>query len=104
MDSDSIDDALKCAVAMFCLKEVRERQGKRPRDNARDPEGETTRADQQVFADRYDSPLHRGVKNAVDLHDVIVEQALDLDHRAGWIWRLAPQLRLRLVHHGREAV
>jgi hypothetical protein len=52
----------------------------------------------------YDLPFHRGVKNAVDLHDVIVKQPLDLDHRAGWIWRLAPQLRLRLVHHGREVV
>src|SRR6516165_407931 len=52
----------------------------------------------------YDLPFRWRIKNAVDLHDVIVEQALDLDHRAGWIWRLAPQLRLRLVHHGREAV
>src|SRR5262249_41772493 len=32
------------------------------------------------------------------------KQALDLDHRARRIWRLAPQLRLHLVHHGREAV
>ena len=51
-----------------------------------------------------DLPFHRGVKNAVDLHDIIVKQALDLDHRAGWIGRLAPELRLHLVHHGREAV
>src|ERR1700720_3744659 len=31
------------------------------------------------FAEGYASPFHRRVKNAVDLHDVIVEQALDLD-------------------------
>src|SRR5262249_25601389 len=37
-------------------------------------------------------------------HDIVVKQALGLDHRAGWIWRLAPQLRLHLVHQGREAV
>src|SRR5215472_18377132 len=51
-----------------------------------------------------DSPSRRRVKNAVDLHDIIVKQALDLDHRGRWIGRLAPQLRLHLVHHGREAV
>ena len=51
-----------------------------------------------------DSLFRRGVKDAVDLHDIIVKQALDLDHRAGWIWRFAPQLCLRLVHHGCEAV
>src|SRR5262249_33672902 len=56
-----------------------------------------------VLAEGYASPFHRGVKNAVDLHDIVVKQALDLDHRAGRIWRLAPQLRLHLVHHGREA-
>src|SRR5262245_56816833 len=50
-----------------------------------------------------DSPSRRRVKNAVDLHDIVVKQALDLDHRARWIGRLAPQLRLCLVHHGREA-
>jgi hypothetical protein len=42
------------------------------------------------FAGSGDLPFHRGVKNAVDLDDIIVKQALDLDHRAGWIWRLAP--------------
>jgi hypothetical protein len=52
----------------------------------------------------YDSLFHRGVKNAVNLYDIIIEQPLDLDHRAGWIWRPALQLRLHLVHHGREAV
>src|SRR5262249_32981100 len=51
-----------------------------------------------------DSPSRRRVKNAVDLHDIVVKQALDLDHRARRIGRLAPQLRLHLVHHGREAV
>src|SRR5262245_4344188 len=51
-----------------------------------------------------DSPSRRRVKNAVDLHDIVVKQALDLDHRARRIWRLAPQLRLHLVHHGCEAV
>src|SRR5438128_10345586 len=50
------------------------------------------------------SSFHRGVKNAVDLHDIVVKQALRLDHCARWIWRLAPQLRLHLVHHGRETV
>src|SRR5262249_8288050 len=50
-----------------------------------------------------DSPSRRRVKNAVDLHDIVVKQALDLDHRARRIWRLAPQLRLHPVHHGREA-
>ena len=41
-----------------------------------------------------------GVKDAVDLHDIIVEQAPDLDHRAGWIGRLAPELCLRLSTKG----
>jgi hypothetical protein len=45
-----------------------------------------------------------GVKDAVDLDDIVVKQALDLDHRSGWIRRLAPQLGLRLVHHGCETV
>ena len=45
-----------------------------------------------------------GVKDAVDLHDIIVEQAPDLDHRAGWIGRLTPELCLRLVDHGRVAM
>jgi hypothetical protein len=51
-----------------------------------------------------DLPFHRGVKNAVDLHDVILNRRWTSNHRAGWIWRLAPELRLHLVHHGREAV
>src|ERR1700704_5134299 len=45
-----------------------------------------------------------GVEYAVDLHDIVVEQALDLDHRAGWIGRLAPQLGLGFFHHGGEPV
>src|SRR5712691_6831621 len=51
-----------------------------------------------------DSLFHWGVKCALDLHDGIVEQALDLDHGTGWIWRLAPEFLLRLVDHGRETV
>jgi hypothetical protein len=50
------------------------------------------------------SLLRRGVEDAVDLDDIVVEQALDLDHRARRIWRLAPEFRLRLIHHGRETV
>jgi len=50
------------------------------------------------------SSFHRGVKNAIDLHDIVVKQALRLDHCARWKWRLAPELRLHLVHHRRETV
>jgi len=57
-----------------------------------------------IGSSAYDSSFHWGVKNAVDLHDIIVKQALRLDHRARWIWRLAPELRLHLVHDGRETV
>ena len=46
----------------------------------------------------------RGVEDAVDLHDIVVKQTLSLDHRARRIWRLGPEFRLRLVHHGRETV
>src|SRR6266849_7069728 len=51
-----------------------------------------------------DSFFHWGVKDAVDLHDIVVKQAPDLDHGAGRIWRLAPNLCLRLVHHGCKPV
>src|SRR6476469_5322696 len=48
--------------------------------------------------------LRRGVKHAVDLNDIVVEQPLDLDHGPGRIGRAAPQLGLRLVDHRRVAV
>ena len=48
------------------------------------------------------SPLtfRGGVEDAVDLDDVVVEQALDLHHGSRWIRRLAPEFCLRLVDHG----
>src|SRR4029077_8964432 len=58
--------------------------------------------DQQAIARA--SLLQWGVEDAVDLDDIVVEQALDLDHRARRIWWLAPEFRLRLIHHGRETV
>src|SRR5207245_6070008 len=64
-----------------------------------------SRASNCFFAGKAsNSSFHRGVKNAVDLHDIVVKQALRFDHCARWIWRLAPELRLHLVHHGRETV
>ena len=48
--------------------------------------------------------FHRRVEYAVDLDDIIVEQTLDLDHGTWWIWRPAPELCLRLVHHRRKTV
>ena len=57
-----------------------------------------------LFQRKADLPLHRPIKDAVDLHDIVVERALDLDHGAGRIGRLAPELALRLVDHGRVAV
>src|SRR5262249_40858045 len=63
----------------------------------------SSRGKKALSLEACDLPFHRGVKNAVDLHDIIVKQPLDLDHRARRIGRLAPQLRLHFVHHGREA-
>src|SRR5262249_34305901 len=74
-----------------CRQLAMRRQAERPSPSRPSPEA-------------CDSPSRRRVKNAVDLHDIVVKQALDLDHRARRIGRLAPQLRLHLVHHGREAV
>ena len=37
-----------------------------------------------------------GVKHAVDLNNIVVEQPLDLDHGPGWIGRPAPQLGFAL--------
>src|SRR5262249_31778423 len=49
------------------------------------------------------SSFHRRVEDAVDLHDIVIEQALHLDHgprRIGWS---APQLGLRPFYHRRKA-
>src|SRR6476661_2356141 len=48
--------------------------------------------------------LRWGVKHAVDLNEIVVEQPLNLDHGPGWIGRPTPQLGLRLVDHRRVAV
>ena len=44
------------------------------------------------------------IEDAVDLHDIVVEQTPNLDHRPRRIRRLAPQLCLHLVDHGRKAM
>ena len=49
-----------------------------------------------------DSLLCWRVENAVDLDDVIVEEALDLEHGTRRIRGLAPKLRLYLAHERRE--
>jgi hypothetical protein len=44
------------------------------------------------------------VENTVDLDDIVVEQALNLEHSPRRIWRLTPELCLYLAHQRREAV
>src|ERR1700722_14102036 len=44
----------------------------------------------------------RRVENTVDLDDIVVEQALHLEHGARRIRRLAPEFRLYLAHERRE--
>src|SRR5271169_2631142 len=49
-----------------------------------------------------DSLLCRRVENAVDLDDIVVEEALDLEHGTRRIRGLAPEFRLYLAHERRE--
>ena len=48
--------------------------------------------------------LYRCVENAVDLDDIVIEQALHLEHGTRRIRRLAPKFCLYLAHERGKAV
>ena len=72
-------------------------------------EARATRGHLRVTANSYtklnpkmNSLLCWCVEDAVDLDDVIVEEALNLEHGTRRIRRLAPKFRLYFAHEGRE--